>query len=158
MQERRTVRLLILDAAGRILLMKCDDPSILGRDPVFWATLGGGLEPGEDIRSAALREAREETGHAVVLGPEVWYGEHVLAVNGAPTLFRERFIVAFLDAGKLSSAGWSKAERKVIREMRWWTVDELCATDDVVFPAVMKDLLPEIVAGEYPDQARRIAL
>lgn len=148
--ERHTVRLLVLDSGGRILLMKCDDPSVPGRASLFWATLGGGINSGEDVRSAALREAREETGHAVRLGPEVWYGEHILEVSGVPTRFRERFFVAFLDAASVSREGWTEAERRVIRGMRWWTSDELNVTDEIIFPAVMKELLPEITQGNIP--------
>ena len=49
------VTVLIRDEAGRLLVVK---PA----DRVGWGTVGGAVEPGEDPRQAALREALEETG------------------------------------------------------------------------------------------------
>ena len=164
MDERIAARLLLLDPDGRILLMQVDDPSVV--DPVaavqgprvYWATLGGQLEPGEDIRGAARREAHEETGRNVTLGRTVWCGEKVLHMQGTPTLFKETFVVAFLDCPDVTRDGWSANERAVIRAMRWWTLDELRQTSDTVYPVALVDLLPAIIAGDYPDPVRRISL
>lgn len=38
-------------------------------------SIGGGIEPGETIAEAALREAKEETNYDVVLGPRLWVRE-----------------------------------------------------------------------------------
>ena len=40
-------------------------------DNGFWGFVGGGMHPGESIRECAVREAYEETGLAVNLGPLV---------------------------------------------------------------------------------------
>lgn len=125
---------------------------------MFWATVGGKLEPGEDVMAAAIREAREEIGRTIRLGPTVWYGEQVLHFEGAPTLFKETFIVAFLDSFEVTQTGWSDVEKNVIKEMRWWTLDDLVRTDETVYPAVMKELLPPILAGDYPTAVLRINL
>ena len=114
MNERLTVRLLLLDGADRLLLMKCDDPTVA--DPaaagpaVFWATLGGEIEPGESVMSAARREGREETGQDLRFGPAVWYGEQVLLMKGRPTLFKETFVVAFPVEDAISDSGWTEWE------------------------------------------------
>ena len=42
--------------------------------------------------------------------------------------------------------------------MRWWTLEELRHTRETVFPAVMKDLLPAIIAGDYPQPVLHIEL
>lgn len=55
---------LLMDATGRVLLQQRDDdlaPAGYGR----WALPGGGIEPGESPRDAALREFEEETGIAL---------------------------------------------------------------------------------------------
>lgn len=162
MEERKTARLLLLGPDKRILLVKFHDEAISKPDApdtsVFWATVGGKLEPGENVMAAAAREAREETGHTIRLGPKVWYGEQVLHMKGAPTLFKETFVVAFLDHSEVSETGWSDAEKNVIKEMRWWTLDDLVRTGETVYPAVMKELLPPILAGDYPVGVLRIDL
>ncbi len=72
--------------------------------------------------------------------------------------FKETFIVAFLDSPEVSNTGWSDIEKDVIKEMRWWSLEELVRTDETVHPAVMKELLPPILAGNYPAHVLRIDL
>ena len=56
---RRAGRVILLDPAGSVLLMRYDDGPPNGP---HWNTPGGGLEPGEDYPAGALRELAEETG------------------------------------------------------------------------------------------------
>jgi 8-oxo-dGTP pyrophosphatase MutT (NUDIX family) len=57
---RTAVRILPVDAAGRVLLLLAVDPARL-REP-FWFTVGGGIDDGEGESEAAIREPFEETG------------------------------------------------------------------------------------------------
>ena len=45
-QRRETVRVLLLDGAGSILLLHDSDPGIPAA--TWWMTPGGGIDPGED--------------------------------------------------------------------------------------------------------------
>jgi len=62
MRRRLSARFLILDEAGRVLLFRF----VYKRGPLaghdFWGTPGGGVEDGETLEQAALRELVEETG------------------------------------------------------------------------------------------------
>jgi ADP-ribose pyrophosphatase YjhB (NUDIX family) len=49
------VSVVITDEHGRLLLIRRTDNG-------HWAIPGGGMEPGESVRQAAVREVREETG------------------------------------------------------------------------------------------------
>ena len=82
-----------------------------------------------------------------------WIQAFALGIGG-PGLF----VVAFLDCPDVTRDGWSANERAVIRAMRWWTLDELRQTSDTVYPVALVDLLPAIIAGDYPDPVRRISL
>ena len=57
---RRAGRVLVIDPAGRVLLLEGFDPAEPGSP--FWFTIGGGLDEGEHSAQAALRELREEAG------------------------------------------------------------------------------------------------
>ena len=60
--DRPTSRWLIVDGQGRVLLFRFDyaDGPLAGT--AFWATPGGGCDPGETYADAACRELFEETG------------------------------------------------------------------------------------------------
>jgi len=71
-RRRLSARFLILDEAGRILLFRFvyKRGPLAGQD--FWGTPGGGVEDGETLEQAALRELLEETGlRRESVGPEV---------------------------------------------------------------------------------------
>ncbi len=55
---------------GRLLVFKR-----IREDRIHHVAIGGGVEPGESILQAALREAKEETNFDIVLGPRLWVRE-----------------------------------------------------------------------------------
>lgn len=135
MRERKTARVLLLDHAGRILLMKGRLPS----DPTapgVWFTVGGGLEPGETVAQAARREILEETGFTdVTLGPALWSGEQVHHDRkGRPVRITETYLVAVCPGGEPSRDAWQALEREFVDDIRWWTSAELAVCPEPVFP------------------------
>jgi len=156
MRERPTVRVLLIAPDKRILLFRFHDPRLSGAT-VFWATVGGGIDPGESVAAAALREIREETGLAdVTLGPTVWQDDHVIAIDQEPVLFRETYIVAFAAITTLTVDRWTDLEREVIREMRWFTAGEITTCTEQVYPEILAEWLPDILGERYPAALREI--
>jgi 8-oxo-dGTP pyrophosphatase MutT (NUDIX family) len=135
LRERLTARVLLLDPADRILLMKGRLPSDPGA-PGAWFTIGGGVEPGETLMEAAAREIVEETGLVdAVLGEVVWRGEQILRDRKQrPVRFLENFILARCAGGEPSRAGWQALEREFVDDIRWWSLSDLAATTEPVFP------------------------
>ncbi|MEO8301763.1 MAG: NUDIX domain-containing protein, partial [Rhizomicrobium sp.] len=66
---RQAARAILMDDSGRVLLIHFAMPR--GDDIyTFWATPGGGLEPGENAMAAVKREVLEELGLSLALhGP-----------------------------------------------------------------------------------------
>lgn len=152
---RPTARVVLLDPEDRILLMKGRLPSAKDR-PGAWFTVGGGVEPGETVVEAAVREIREETGIAEFeLGPVLWVREGVMRMP-EPTLFKESYLLARCEGGEPSREGWNALERELIDDIRWWRHQELLTTPDRVFPPGLADLLEDVFAGRLPAAPRLI--
>src|SRR5215207_9112286 len=85
---------------ARVLLLDLDDNTLLfcGRADAgsrFWFTPGGGIEPGEEAKAAALRELFEETGITNVrLEAEIWRRSQTGVFLGKMREFRERWFLA----------------------------------------------------------------
>jgi ADP-ribose pyrophosphatase YjhB (NUDIX family) len=137
---RRAGRVIVLDPEDRVLLFRYDDGPPNGR---HWCTPGGGLNDGEDYAAGARRELAEETGWAdAPVGPEVH--ERTLTMEYADKIVRqhERFFLARVGVsrrglGEVSDMHVSDG----IAAWRWWTLAELDATGEVIWPARLADLI-----------------
>ena len=154
-RERPTARVVLLDPADRVLLMRGRLP---GSAPGggAWFTIGGGVEPGETPREAAAREIVEETGfREFVLGPLVWLRTGVLRIPD-PALFLESYFIARCAGGEPTRAGWDVLEQTLIDDMRWWSHAEIAESHERIFPPGLSTLLPPLLAGALPPEPLQI--
>ena len=141
---RRAGRVIVLDPDDRVLLFRYDDGPSNGR---HWCTPGGGLNDGEDYAAGARRELAEETGWTdVPLGAEVY--ERTLTMEYADAIVRqhERFFlgrveVARREFGEVADMHVSDG----IAAWHWWTLAEMDATDEVIWPAGLADLIRGLI-------------
>jgi 8-oxo-dGTP pyrophosphatase MutT (NUDIX family) len=71
--RRHFAGVLLVDRRGWVLLQERDErPRI---DPDCWGLVGGHVDPGEDVETAAYRELTEETEVAAAPGSLHWFGE-----------------------------------------------------------------------------------
>jgi len=145
---RRTARVVLLDTSDRILLMKGrleSDPS----GPGAWFTVGGGIEPGETLAEAAIREVREETGFAEILIETLLWtgGQRYRDRNGAEVRIEEHFILARCVGGEPSRDGWEPQERELIDDIRWWSPGDLRELRDAIVPIDLAERLAGLLDG-----------
>ena len=140
---RRSARVLLLDAADRLLLVQSGHA---------WFAPGGGVEEGEKLADAAARELREETGLTAVpadLYP-VAYTTGRADLGWASGLFRDDFFFHRVTSHQVDPTGLNEFERQHYRGHRWWTHAELATAGETIYPAGLAALVADLIAGRLP--------
>ena len=144
MRARRTARVLVFDPAGRVLLIHCVVMR-RGGEFAFWLTPGGEIESGETPIEAAGRELREELGLGVeVVGPvyqEATQFEH----QGEMRDNLDFVFVARCAAEEPVLRGVTADEIAIMKEIRWWTVADVEASQERIFPVDLAGRMREFV-------------
>jgi 8-oxo-dGTP pyrophosphatase MutT (NUDIX family) len=162
---RKSMRAILLNSENELLLLKADDPrttTTSGRyNGPYWFLVGGAIEPGEEIEDAVLREIHEETNIAkehISLGPIVWQGEFDLIINGIVSRQNQRFIVARTSEIRVSLQNLTLQEKKVIKDIRWFSLEKIERSRELIYPLCLKRYLPAILQGHYPAEPLEIDL
>jgi 8-oxo-dGTP pyrophosphatase MutT (NUDIX family) len=140
--HRRASRILLLDDEDRVLLMLTVS-SLLNVPVIRWITPGGGVDDHESHAEGAIRELFEETGLLVTdVGQPIYTisGQRTFA-NGQEQSTNSEYFVVRTAAFTPVTDHWMENEFYDIKDVRWWSLDELRATDEQYSPRPLISLI-----------------
>jgi TDG/mug DNA glycosylase family protein len=136
--ERRAVRGLVIDADRRVLLVRFQHPVRGGES--WWATTGGGIEPGETDEQALRRELHEEAGLVdFEIGP-------LVHTRTASFPWAQRLVEQFeryylVRVGSHEIAPSIDLAPECVTDVRWWSLEELDSTSEQIVPPELSQLI-----------------
>ncbi|HWF56918.1 MAG TPA: NUDIX domain-containing protein [Candidatus Dormibacteraeota bacterium] len=146
---RHAARALLIDESLRLLLFFGELPD---RAP-WWFAPGGALEQDETHEDALVRELLEETGlvvEAATLRAPVWIRDSLFTWQGRVERHLERFYLVRVTEHDVDTSQLEPAEAGVIRAHRWWTLDQIRASQEQFSPADLAKHLEPLLQGKLP--------
>jgi len=155
---RPTSRVLVLDEQQRVLLLGSRGHApVPGAGVQWWYTPGGGVEDGEDLRTAAARELAEEVGLVVspadLEGP-VWFRRHLTPWAGEVVDSRETYFVLRDVDHEVDVSGRTAQELADDEPHRWWSLAEIAAGTAAFAPRALADALRTVLEGPWTGPPR----
>lgn len=149
LRTRSAARVILVDEQDRVLLVRGHDADEPTRH--WWFTVGGGIDPGESSREAAVREVFEESGLRLsveeLVGPVVTRSAIFDFARESCLQHEEFFFARVTHDGTLVRDGWTEIEAGFIDEMAWTTTADLRSTEDEVFPRELADIVDGLLGG-----------
>ena len=140
-RERPTARAFVLDRHGRLLLVRFQNRF----GDRWWATPGGGIEPGETAADAIRRELREELGLEVDdPGEPVWARDTTFSWDARLVHMHEVFFLIRVE--ELEPKPTVVLADENVLELAWWTPDELAAPRERLAPHALDQVVRRLPA------------
>lgn len=147
---RPAVRAVVIDPDDRTVLMRYVDD--------VWAVPGGGIDPGEADEEVLARELAEELGlDDYALGPCVWWREHWFPEMGEKWGGQAERIY-LVRSGRFEPAPRLDLTAENVVDVRWWTLDELLASDAEFAPRRLAILLRDLLAAGPPAEPEDVGV
>ena len=156
--ERHSIRGLLVTPEPSVLLIRIRLPRSERR---VWLTPGGGRDAGEDSLACLRREVYEETGLAEIpSGPHVWSREHMFGWDGTSIRQREDYYLLRVPRFEPTSRQLPdhEIERELFEQYRWWTLDEIAASDETFVPSTLADELRRLLEHGAPPKPIQVGV
>ncbi len=145
MRKRRTARVMLFDESGAVLLIRFVAMRPDG-EFIFWALPGGEIEEGESEIDAAVRELREELGIVVKVEGPVYRDANQFWHQGEMQDNVDFLFCARCMRDKPRLTGLTPEEIAIMREIRWWTPEEIENSAERIFPVELAVRVREQIA------------
>lgn len=151
---RHIARALVFDPRDRLLLIQYQSVHARAADgtpATFWFMPGGGLEAGESHVEACRRELQEEIGRDTEIGPLVATCDGPFHLFKQSRDARERYYRVRLPDDRVDTSRLAETEDNPVLGTRWWTIEELCATEEHIEPAGLADVARFLAEDRLPE-------
>ena len=144
-QHRETARVVLVNNENEVFLLLTEfDPEV--NLPARWLTPGGGIDQGETILSAALRELQEETGLQTTPDSlETFLGKFEGTWHWGDGKNHHTYVdhiyLLRINNFQMDDSNWTVDERRDILQYRWWNLTDLIDSGERVSPPGLLEAL-----------------